>query len=506
MSRPPDYGIIYNWDGAPLSFSEVPQSVETFLEKAYAPIEDTRVGALFWSVEDANNFGKPEPAGLPYETAGNYIGAENLNQMRERGEDHHTALIQRGHELGLHVYASIRMNDNHYDGAQIEDLDKLGPAYRFELRRQHSEWLLGDQTTEWFALSWNMATPEIRELRYGHVEEMCRSYEWDGVELDWQRHAFHFPDDHGYRLKYLLTDLMRATRNMTNALADERGRPFYVAARVSATLEGCRHVGYDIPAWVEEGLVDILIPSGGSGTDPDADVRGFLDLCRGTDIAVYPGLYGGLIRQAIGPEDEYTRNLMISRGIASRYRRDEADGVYVFNFHGGREKRRELLTEMGSAEALRRKDKTYAATYRNIRREGDWRNAEKYDRMQGEVPVALKRTLTGDGPTITIDLADDLSVDVPESIELRLRLEEWVKGDLVRVFWDGGELENFQASYSQADSTHGWDVSNSAWLTTEMRPDQAAKGKHRVKVILAERNPRLAADLVLTDVELVVRF
>jgi hypothetical protein len=257
---------------------------------------------------------------------------------------------------------------------------------------------------------------------------------------------------------------------------------------------------------VEEGLVDILIPSGGSGTDPDADVGGFLDLCQGTDIAVYPALYGSLSRQSIGPEDEYTRNLMLSRAIVSRYLRDEADGVYVFNFHGDRDSRRELLTEMGSMKTLRRKDKTYAATYRNIRRVGEWRNAEKYDRMRGEVPVALKRTLSGDGPTITLNIADDISVDAPKRVELRLRLEEWVRGDIIRVLWDGTELENFQVNYSQVGFAHGYDVSNSTWLSTVMNTDLAVKGKHRVKVVLAERNARLDADLMLTDMELVVRF
>ena len=49
MPVPPDYRIIYNWDGAPHGYSPVPQSLEDFLEKVYAPLEDTQVGALFWS-------------------------------------------------------------------------------------------------------------------------------------------------------------------------------------------------------------------------------------------------------------------------------------------------------------------------------------------------------------------------------------------------------------------------------------------------------------------------
>ncbi len=50
MPSPPDYRIIYNWDGAPHGYSETPQSSASFLDKAYAPLEDTQVGALVWSV------------------------------------------------------------------------------------------------------------------------------------------------------------------------------------------------------------------------------------------------------------------------------------------------------------------------------------------------------------------------------------------------------------------------------------------------------------------------
>ena len=46
MQRPPDYGIIYNWDGAPHGYSAYPQSIEQFLDKVYAPIADTQVGPL----------------------------------------------------------------------------------------------------------------------------------------------------------------------------------------------------------------------------------------------------------------------------------------------------------------------------------------------------------------------------------------------------------------------------------------------------------------------------
>ena len=211
--------------------------------------------------------------------------------MYDRGEDPQEALIARGHELGLDVYASVRMNDNHFGGAQVADLNALYKAHRVEaLRHEHPEWVLGERTSEWFALSWNMAVPEIRQRRFNHVEEICRRYDWDGVELDWQRHAFHFPDDEGYRLRYLLTDLQRAIRQMTEALGRERGRPVFLAARVAGSLEMCRRIGYDIPTWIEEGLVDLLIPAGNAVTDASIDVAGFAKLCEGNGRRRLPRL------------------------------------------------------------------------------------------------------------------------------------------------------------------------------------------------------------------------
>ena len=81
---------------------------------------------------------------------------------------------------------------------------------------------------------------------------------------------------------------------MTNDLAQKRGRPFYLAVRVSGTLETCRNIGYDLPTWVNEGLIDLLIPAGGAAADLSLDVTALVELCRNKEIAIYPGFDGGL--------------------------------------------------------------------------------------------------------------------------------------------------------------------------------------------------------------------
>ena len=98
MPRPPDYGIIYNWDGAPHGYSEYPQSMEAFLDKVFAPIRDTQVGALLWclGVHEATWPSRKiemvgDSVGRVYETVGAMRGAENIRAMFERGENPYVA-------------------------------------------------------------------------------------------------------------------------------------------------------------------------------------------------------------------------------------------------------------------------------------------------------------------------------------------------------------------------------------------------------------------------------
>ena len=514
MPKPPLYRVIYNWDGAPHGYSPVPQSMEHFLEKVYAPLEATQVDALFWCVgEHAARWDSDvlerlgDVHGRHYENAYSYVFAENVRRMLERGEDPQAALIARGHELGLQVYASIRMNDNHFDGAQIRDLPTLHHTELTRMRIEHPEWVLGDKTSEWFALSWNFAVPEVREHRYAHIREICERYDWDGVELDWQRHPFHLPQDDAYRLRYVLTDLQRAVRRLTDDLAQRRGRPFYVATRIAGHLDECARLGYDITGWIDERLTDVLIPAGGAATDPSLDIAGFVDLCNGTDIAVYGGFDGALPDPPVGPEDSETKDRLRTRAIANQHLLNGATGIYVFNWHANRDSRRELLSQVGTQETLRRTDKLYAAPNRFIWKTGEWRGAYDHDRILGEVPVALKRTLTGAGPVFSLLIADDIEADCPALIELRVRLDQWVDGDLVRLRWDGQRTAEPEVRYCMKDDPHRIsDVSGAAWLCVPLAPEQAAPGGHTGEVVLECRHPQVARDIVVTDVEVLVRY
>ncbi len=88
MATPPAYGIIYNWDGAPHGYAEVPQTLAHFLAKTYAPLEGTQVGAHFWCVgEHAARWPSKvletlgDVHGRRYENAYTYLFTENVRGM-----------------------------------------------------------------------------------------------------------------------------------------------------------------------------------------------------------------------------------------------------------------------------------------------------------------------------------------------------------------------------------------------------------------------------------------
>ena len=519
MNRPPDYRLIYNWDGAPHGYSPVPQSLEEFLDGVYAPLVDTHAGALFWCVgEHAARWPSDslevvgDLFGRRYENAAACVHTENIRRMLERGEDPQAAVIERGRELGIAVYASLRMNDNHFDGAGLSDLATLHHGELTQLRREHPEWLLGERTSEWFALSWDLSVPEVRRNRLDHVRELCERYDWDGIELDWQRHGFHLPADEAYRLRYTVTDLQRAARQVTERAGEQRGRPLYLAARVATSLEACAEIGYDVETWLQEDLVDLLIGGGGAATDPAVEVERFRELCRPRRVPFYPGFDSGLPDPPVGPESPDRKNRLRTRAIAARHHRAGADGIYAFNWHAGAEgPRRGMMREVGDPAVLEQLDKIYAATHRHLVYEGPWRGAYRNDRLRGQVPVPLRPTLTGRGPVVDVETAES---GTPLAAELRLHLKEWVEGDEVAVSRKGEELGDPVVSYnlpgSDADQ-HSFAVpisrvSGDVWLRFPLDPGAVGSGVHRVEAILRRRHPQLACDLVLTDVEIAVAW
>ncbi len=526
--QPPPYGIVFNWDGTPPGYLDLPYSADDQLDVIYAPVKNTQVGAVFWCLSTHEAAWPSDTLSVVgdaedrrYSTVKGMRRAEGIRALFDRREDFYGKLVARGHDMGLDVYASVRMNDNHFwsdSGRRApplapEDMAATTRPGLTQLRKDHPKWTIGvDNGPLWAATSWNVAIPEVRDHLFQYISEACAQANWDGVELDWQRHAFHLPETDAYQLRYTLTDLVRAVRGMGDGISEERGTPFYVATRVGASRETCRRIGYDVETWVQEGLCDIVATNANSGTDPGVEIEEYLDMMRDTGVTLYPSFdsHGETGTGRLAPTGTWMEAWY--RGLAQGYYRRGAAGIHIFNWHATADSRRSLLTTIGSPDTLDRTNKVYAAVKRIMRPRSEIRyGAERDDRLLGEVPVALYRTLTGECPLFHVDVHDDVAAEDEaghlESISLQIELNHLSPADILEVDLDGTTLGTPEVTNTAAvDTSIPTDVAESSWFVWHLTPSQAALGRHEIRVRLIERDPRIRPELVLENVEFHVKY
>ncbi len=274
-------------------------------------------------------------------------------------------MVEYGHAHDKEVFWSMRMNDTH-DGAHREDK----PYFLFpEFKRNNSQYLMGTPGKRPAHGSWsavNYGHAEVRERAYGFIDEVCRNYDVDGIELDFFRHPVFFKHTSqglpvGDEERDCMTDLMRKIQTLIREVGMKRGRPLLVAVRTPDDVSYCNTIGLEIERWMAEGLIDIFIPSAYIRLNSwEYSVR----LAHQYGVKIYPGLSesrvgGGHHADPLRSSDECYRARALNAWDAG------ADGVYIFNLF---DPQRRIWNEMGEPDVLQRLDKLYFASARGVGR------------------------------------------------------------------------------------------------------------------------------------------
>ena len=247
---------------------------------------------------------------------GDRMHVESWREFEQQGIDPFDVALEHTHEIGLQFHASYRVAGFHYP----PPLDHFNTGSSFYKR--HPEWRGVDRTgrqTPRMAYSF----PEVRRFVISLLREMAQR-PIDGICLLYNRrmplveyeplivegfkgqfgddpHELDAHDPHwlSYRAS-VLTEFMREVR----AAMDQEGRAQGRRARIeiSAIVGGTEAEnlinGMDLAAWVDEGLVDTLIPytsgpnydsSVTAWTDP-TQLEHFVELVRGTPCVLAPNL------------------------------------------------------------------------------------------------------------------------------------------------------------------------------------------------------------------------
>ncbi len=440
--------VIMNNDGCDVLYfpQKEKTSVAGFLAKRTTPLADTHVDAIAFCPTSSgfSFFTHDTKVGALLTRHGHEFGiqpnARNIaKELIDQGTDCLQAVIDFGHLHDMEVFWSMRMNDTH-DAAHHPDK----PYLLFPpLKVEHPDWLVGDHVKRtphgrWSSVDY--ARPEIRDLAFGYIDEACRNYDLDGIELDFFRHLCYFRNTAmggvaSDEERDMMTDLIRRVRKMTEEVGGERGRPILVAVRVPDSVRFCNDMGFDIECWLREGLIDMLITTCYFRLNP---WEYSVELGHKYEVPVYPCLSDSRVRG----ETRFRRSSTESyRGRAMNAWTAGADGLHLFNHFNPNA---QIWREIGDREALLTMDKLY---FVNVR-DGDPRSFLAKGREYRTVPVfgpSHPQLVTESQPAklpivIGENLAEVQRTGHKPEIKLHLEAPAIRKAEQLRVKLNGTEL------------------------------------------------------------------
>jgi hypothetical protein len=470
-SAPKRRRLLFNWDGSMihcwgrtvLPDSKGPLTREQFTSLVFTPIENTAVDTLLFSFGSGNvaeyqsnvlewpgqadNFKFPESktwhGGIEVDPKDQYLNPKNL---ADSGHNPPAVIVEECRKRGLGAFVSLRMNDCH-DGQHPKDTLPNPELPTF--KRQNPDWLVEDLDW-WSALDYQR--PQVRALKLKVIEEFFDRWDFDGIELDWLRHTLNFRRGTDRENGKFLSEFMRAVRKSLNERASRRKRPIEIAVRIPERVEWCLEGGFEIPTWISEDLVDLLIL--GQGLTELPSLKEFRTLMKTRQLPIYPCVYSYGNGYRISPDE-------VIRGSAANLWRDGADGLYTFNWFSYGTWRRHLLDEIADPQHLRKLDKHYTLVQRfeaTPREPGA--DYIRYNTVLKDAPVPFNVNVAEGAKTVYVPVGDDVRFnrDKPKRAELWIAMDYSQPGDVLSVSLGQKVLEPAEMDVASNWQTVGYQL------------------------------------------------
>ena len=275
-------------------------------------------------------------------------------QMQQDGLDHFQIWIERARQKGISPWLSIRMNDLH-------NVDDEQHYLHSDFWRAHPEFrripYRGEMRDK--ALDFNHAA--VRDYTFSLIEEVSRRYDFDGLELDWMRHGFHFAPGREAEGRAHLAVFHRRVRQLL-------GRKKRIGVRVPPHPHSAFRLGLDAIAWARSGDIDLVVPTNFWRTVDTA-----MPLALWRQLLPSSCLLGAGLELGLNPyptSQPFRKNDLLSvRGAAAAYLDQGADRIYLFNYMDSETaidnlaEYPPLLRECGSLATLAGKARRHVVTY-----------------------------------------------------------------------------------------------------------------------------------------------
>jgi len=226
-----------------------------------------------------------------YKTTGLKKDSNGLAEYLINGGDMIEVFTRRCRELGISPFISFRLNDIHYkeyahlikqmaEGKKARmsgfDPGKGMPGAASCISRffiEHPEYWVGPEPVEQInskdtlaflhdykfrnslrtARSMNWAYPEVREHIFSFIEEICRNYDIDGLELDFMRSLNMFqPQTPVAKREEIAAGFVRRARKLLNETS--AGSYRWLSVRVPFWISDWARAGINLEKFVEAGV------------------------------------------------------------------------------------------------------------------------------------------------------------------------------------------------------------------------------------------------------------
>jgi hypothetical protein len=394
----------------------------------------------------------------------------------QQGTDTLRAVTDFAHANGMESFWSMRMNDTH----DVEHKPER-PYFLFpQLKLDHPDWLVGDHVKRtphgrWSSVDY--ARPEIRDLAFRYVEEVCRNYDVDGVELDFFRHLCYFKSvANGGNASpaevAAMTDLMRRIRLMTEEIGLKRQRPILVSMRVPDSPAFSLESGLDVDTWLKEGLMDLVITT---------DYFRLNAWERSVEWGHQHGVkvYLALTDPRVKHETRFKRaSVLAYRARAANAWASGADGLYLFNLYDI-DRASPLWSELGDPQKLAFTDKEYFLTDLDGKPASWLANGNTHQTIPVVTPTTPVQLSPKQGFNSRMMIADDLqaaaSAGHPAKAALHVDLAGLDDARRVTVTLNGQALPAGEL--------------NNGWLDWSLTSGQLVKGENDIAVRLHPAAP-----------------
>ena len=425
---------------------------------------------------------------------------QNAKKLIDEGNDPLRIISERAHAKGILFYPTLLVQQ----GRGKREDDSRCSEFRFD--NQHLEiGARADVDPAYPGLAClDFAHEEVREERFALIDETLRKYDVDGFELQLNYFPYYFHPD---QVEAGCAIMTRWVRRVYEAVKDS-GADRELVIRIPASVEGCRQEGLDVRAWIEAGIVDVLVGQTFSMPElvnTNADYRGLVEAADGSSCRVHAAIHSHMDSDRLAEAP-----IEVVRACANNYWAQGVEGLYLAHWFSNwpyGASFYEKLRELPHPDVMAAKDKHYYVPTCTARYPVPPTEPGLQMQLPADLPV---------GEAVEIDLAasDDLrrweSVGRLHEVVLRLRIMGITELDRLQFRFNGRELP--KASMRKINqlyrmSAPRYRTESGYWFIFRLDGENLpAQGANRIEVLLLERDPDVTPRVFLRDVELEIKY